>query len=85
MSASSGNVDFGVVVVVVVVVVVAAAAAAVVAVAVGKVDFVMVATDRLENGSIVFSMSTRCCSSHSRVAVPVKSVFGGTLNPCAPS
>ena len=69
--------DFGVVVVEVVVVAAAA-------VAVGNVDFVMVATDRLENGSIVFSMSTRCCSSHSRVAVPVKSVFGGTLNPCAP-
>jgi hypothetical protein len=62
VSASSGNVDFGVVVVVTV-----AAVAAVVVVVVllgGDVDFVMAATDRLENGSIVLSMSSRCCSSH---------------------
>ena len=63
VSASSGNVDFGVVVVVTV----AAVAAVVVVVVVlssGNVDFVMAATDRLENGSIVLSMSSRCCSSH---------------------
>ena len=62
VSASSGNVDFGVVVVVVVVTV--AAGVVVVVLLGGDVDFVMAATDRLENGSIVLSMSSRCCSSH---------------------
>jgi hypothetical protein len=62
VSASSGNVDFGVVVVVVVVTV--AAVVVVVVLLGGDVDFVMAATDRLENGSIVLSMSSRCCSSH---------------------
>ena len=69
VSASSGNVDFGVVVVVTVAAVVAVAAVVVVVLSGGDVDsetvdFVMAATDRLENGSIVLSMSSRCCSSH---------------------